>query len=261
MRSTGGEAAARPPDDPALVLRERFVVHSYEADAFGTLAFPALAGFLQEVAGRHAASLGVGLDALKERGVAWVLLRQRVEWPVAAPLGETLEVETWPAGMDRLSAIRNFVVRSERGGEVARATTHWLVMDLTTRKPVRPAEILDPRLPREKGAAVAPFAARLPEPGAWEQELRFQVRYSDIDTNLHVTNASYPAWAIDALPRDVWHACRLAEIEVHYLAEAYHGAAVLSRIAATGERAFAHAIVREGDGKELARLATRWTPR
>lgn len=253
---------ARPPDDPALVLRERFVVHGYEADAFGTLAFPALAGFLQEIAGHHAAALGVGLEALKARGVTWVLLRQRVENPVAVLRGETLEVETWPAGMDRVSAIRNFVVRSAGGEEVARATTHWLVMDLRTRKPVRPTEVLDPRLPREKGAAVAPFAAaKLPELREWERERRFHVRYSDIDTNLHVTNASYPAWAIEVVPREIWHSCRFAEVEVQYLAEAHHGAAILSRLSATGERAFVHGIVREEDGKELARLATGWVAR
>jgi hypothetical protein len=48
---------------------------------------------------------------------------------------------------------------------------------------------------------------------------------------------------------------------VHYLAEGRHGHAILSRLARTGERAYAHSIVREEDGKELARLATAWTAR
>ena len=47
---------------------------------------------------------------------------------------------------------------------VARATTHWFVLDLATRKPVRPADVLDPRFPREApppGVALSP--GKLPE--------------------------------------------------------------------------------------------------
>jgi len=253
--------SASPPADPALVRRETFAVHSYEADAFGTLAVPALAGYLQEIAGHHARTLGVGLEALQARGLTWVLVRQRIENPVPVALGETVEIETWPAGVDRLAAIRNFVVRSG-GSEVARATTQWFVLDLASRKPVRPGEVLDPRFPRERGPSVAALSpGKLRVPTGWELERRFHVRYADIDGNFHVTNASYPTWAIEAVPREVWHSSRLATLEVHYLAEAHHGAAILSRLARTGERSFAHAIVREEDGKDLARLTTGWAGR
>jgi acyl-ACP thioesterase len=102
---------------------------------------------------------------------------------------------------------------------------------------------------------------KLPELRAWELQKRFHVRYSDIDVNLHVTNTSYVAWAIEAVPRDLWQSSRLAAVEVQFIAETRHGAAVLSRLAAAGEGAFAHAIVREEDGRELARLVTTWVRR
>ena len=60
---------------------------------------------------------------------------------------------------------------------------------------------------------------------------------------------------------EVWQAKRLASVEVQFLAEAHHGAAILSRLSAAGEGALAHVIVREEDEKELARLATAWVPR
>jgi len=244
-----------------LSRREPFAVHAYEVDAFGTLAVPVLSGYLSEVAGLHAAELGVGLDVLRARGLTWVLVRQRLENPVPVVLGDTIEIETWPSGIDRLVALREFVVR--RGAEeVARATTQWLVLDLATRKPVRPAEVLDPTFPREPSPpAVALSPGKLPELPEWDFQKRFHVRYSDIDANLHVTNTSYVAWAIEAVPRELWQSSRLAAVEVQFIAEAHHGAAILSRLAATGEGAFAHAIVREEDGKELARLVTTWVRR
>ena len=244
-----------------LVRKEAFPVHKYEVDAFGALAPPALQGYLSEIAGHNADALGVGLDALMARGVTWVLARLRLENPVAIVLGDEVEIETWPSGIERLFAFREFVVR--RGGtEVARATTQWLLLDLATRKPVRPSEVLDPRFPRELTPPVAPLTKRkLPELASWEIEKRFHVRYADIDQNLHVTNTSYLSWAMEAMPRDLWQSSRLASVEVHYIAETLHGEAILSRVRSGGARSFAHAIVREEDGKELARLATAWAPR
>jgi acyl-ACP thioesterase len=243
-------------------LSASFPVHSYEVDAFGALAVPALSGYLQEIAGRHAASLGVGLDVLRTRGVTWVLARQRIELLREVELGDTLTVETWPSGLDRLAASREFVARRGDGVEAARATTLWYVLDLETRRVVRPHDVLDPALPRGRTPSVAPIAhAKLPELAHWELQKRFHVRYADIDTNLHVTNASYVEWAIEAMPVERWRGSRLAEVEVQYLAEGRHGAAILSRVARAGPDGYAHAIVTEEEGKELARLRTVWTPR
>jgi acyl-ACP thioesterase len=250
-------------DRPGRLARlERFAVHTYEVDAFGTLPLPALSGYLGEVAGLHADELGVGLEALMARGLTWVLVRQRIENPIPVRLGETIDIETWPSGVDRLAAHREFVVRRADGTEVARATTHWFVLDLATRKPVRPAEVLDPRFPREPGPPAVPVsAAKLPELRAWDFQKRFHVRYGDIDANLHVTNTSYLTWALEVAPRDVFKSSRAAAVEVQFLAETHYGSAVLSRLARSGERTFSHAIVREEDERELARVVTAWEPR
>lgn len=196
----GGRTRAAPWQSrlEALTRRASFPVHSYEVDAIGTLEVPALSGYLQEVAGLHAGELGVGLDALRAKGLTWVLARQRIEILLPVTLGDTVEIETWPTGIERLAATRDFVVRRGDGAEAARATTQWYVLDLATRRPVRPAEVLDPRFPREPRPPVAPLAAgRLASPATWDVEKRFHVRYADIDVNMHVTNASYVTWAIE----------------------------------------------------------------
>lgn len=244
-----------------LSRKENFGVHTYEVDAFGTLTLPALSGFMGEIAGAHASELGVGLETLMPKGLTWVLVRQRIENPVPVRLGETIEIETWPAGMDRLAALRDFVVRRADGTEVARATTQWFVLDLATRRPVKPEEVLDPRFPRPTTQPVVAPPGKLPPLPHWEFQKRFHVRYGDIDVNLHVTNTSYVTWAQEAVPREVWQGSRLAAVEVSFLAECLYGSAILSRLARTGDGAFAHAIVREEDEKELARLATGWVKR
>ena len=238
---------------------ERFTVHSYEADAFGDLTLPALAGYLQDIAGRNAEDLGFGLAALHARGVTWVLARQRLETSRRLRLGEELTVETWPSGVRGLVASREFRV-SAAGEVVAVATTAWLVLDLATRRPVRPEDVLDPAL-RPDLPSLAPVAGRLPRPGPAARERPLEVRYADIDLNQHVTNTSYLGWALETAPEELWRTARAASAEIHFLAEARLGEAVVARGELDAEGIMAHEVVRSPDGTLLARLRTRWERR
>lgn len=245
---------------PVERLTESITVRVLDADAFGLLTPVALAGYLSEVAGRHAQALDAGMDLLASRGQAWVLARSRMEIAGEARAGDLLEVETWPSGASRLWALRDFRVRSGRG-EVARAITAWLVIDLATRRPVRPDKVLDPRLHPEREHALPPPEEKLPplEAAAWER--RFSIRWLDIDRNRHATNTAYLGWALEAVPEETWGGGRVTGLEVHYLAECTYGSKVLSRAAPGAPGELRHAVVREEDGKELARLSTRWAPR
>jgi medium-chain acyl-[acyl-carrier-protein] hydrolase len=238
---------------------ERIPVHGYDVDAFGELALPALAAYLQEVAGHHATVLGCGLDALRRRGLTWVLVRQRVEAPRPIALGEELEIATWPSGVHPLVVTREFTVSGRDDVELARASTAWLVLDLATRRPVRPGEVLDPAL-RPHLDAVAPIPPRLPAPGPDAESRRFEVRYADIDLNRHVTNTSYLGWSLEGVSEACWLAERACAVEAHYLAEGRFGDTVVVRTSG-GAGECAHAVRREADGKELARVRTRWARR
>jgi acyl-ACP thioesterase len=241
-------------------LTEPFEAHSYAVDAFGLLSAPALSGWLQEAAGRHADRLGVGVEALQARGLTWVLARQAVVVDRPVAMGERAEVVTWPSGADRLSALRDFEVRVE-GEARARAVTQWIVVDLATRKPVRPASVLPPDLVEQRDHVLPLPSGRPALPDAAEVERRFTTRYRDIDRNLHVTNASYVEWACEAIPEPIWSSRRLRAFEAFFIAECRHGSRILSRSAAVGEGVFVHSVVREEDQKELARLRTSWVER
>jgi len=139
--------------------------------------------------------------------------------------------------------------------------TQWIVLDLATRKPVRPGSVLPPDLV-EKMDHVLPLPSGRPAiPDPVEVERSFTTRYRDIDRNLHVTNASYVEWACEAIPEASWSARRLRSFEAFFIAECRHGSRVLSRSAAAGDGVFVHSVVREGDQRELARLRTSWVER
>ena len=242
------------------ITRVAFTIHSFDADAFGHLAPTALAGYLQEAAGRSAEGLGFGLAALTRRGATWVLARQRVELDQPVRMGEVLEVETWPAGLDRLAALRDFRLWRD-GIEIGRAATTWFAIDLASRKPLRPAELLPESLHPQPPHVLPMAAAPLPTLDVPELERRFQVRFADIDVNEHVTNSSYLAWALEAIDETTWRQRRVSAFDVQFLAECRRDAYVRSRSAALPDGARLHELVREADSRPLARVRTSWAPR
>jgi acyl-ACP thioesterase len=244
------------------ITRLSFTVHSFDADAFGHVAPAALAGYLQEAAGASAESLGFGISALNRSGCTWVLAREQLVLDQPVRWGETIEVETWPSGLDRLAAFRDFRLL-RRGEEIGRALTTWFAIDVASRRPVRPQALFAERF-HAQTPHVLGTEPPLPELGDAEVERRFQVRFADIDANQHVTNASYVSWALEALDEPTWRDARLARLDVQFLAECMLGAFVRSRSspdAAAGPGARLHAIVRESDGKPVARARTWWVPR
>jgi acyl-ACP thioesterase len=242
-------------------LKETFAVRSYEVDAFNELAVPALWGYLQESAGLSADGLGFGVQACLGAGFTWVLARQRLEISRAATLGETVEIETWPNGIERLAAHREFVVRS-RGEEIAKATSTWFLLDLKSRRPVDPGTALASAFPRARGPAVVELpGAKIPAPERTELERPFSIRFADIDLNWHVNNVSYVAWLLEAVPKETWRGQRPSVVDAQYVAECDWGGRVLTRACATGGGQFVHQVVREADGREIARGMTAWVGR
>ena len=238
-------------------LRSKFSVHSFDVDAFGYLSPARLAGYLQQVAAQSADELGFGLSELNRRGLTWVLVRQQVQIDELTAMGDDLIVETWPSGIDRWAALRDFrLIKNER--EVGRALTSWFVLDMATRHPVRPKTVLTadfhdqtPHVMNLQTEAVA----ILSEPN---EQRRFEVRFADIDANFHVTNGSYIAWALEAIDESTWRESQLVSLDIQYMAECGLGSQVLSRssLQQTGERL--HSIIRQSDQKELARAVSTW---
>ena len=95
-----------------------FPIRAFECDLHGRLLPRTFCLLLQEAASAHAAELGVAVEGLIERGVAWVLAQLRLEvhrWPRA---GDRLTIETWPAAASGSRTERRFVVTEvvpERG--------------------------------------------------------------------------------------------------------------------------------------------------
>jgi medium-chain acyl-[acyl-carrier-protein] hydrolase len=102
---------------------QTFDLRHYELDSKGKLSFPYLCRMLQESAGRHASTLSISSDLLREKGMTWVLSRFHVkrvdtksQWP---GWKQVITVQTWRAALERLFAIRDYRVLNESGDILA----------------------------------------------------------------------------------------------------------------------------------------------
>lgn len=204
--------------DSPLVYTRNAYVDSAHADRYGNLRPSALLEIMQEVAGEHAARLGLGRAPLLEKNLFWAVVRQSLEISRMPQIGETMIVETWPAPPSRTAFPRHMVGRTEDGEVLFRAVTLWLFMNVTTRAMVLPAAsgldcpgiVRGGELPNPPGIVPKEFA---------NQEIR-RVRYSELDCNGHMSNTKYLNWMDDLLPSEYHKAHNLRKLHICYLSEA-----------------------------------------
>jgi medium-chain acyl-[acyl-carrier-protein] hydrolase len=247
--------------EPVGTWAEEYAVRAYEVDVAGRASVPTLCNWLQETAGIHAARLGWSVQRLGEQGLTWVLQRLRVRLEGAAAWGERVRVETWPAATQRLFALRDFRLTTSDGRRLGVATSCWMLLNLESRRPVRPPRELEELAVPAAGRALVDDMERTPEVGEPTHERPLEVRHADLDVNRHANNVSVVGLLLEALETGDLEG-RLIELDVEFRAEAVRGDLVLSQAArlTPSPPAFAHRLLRRADGRELARARTAWLP-
>lgn len=214
----------------AGIWTESFPVRSYDVTPRGTASVLALCDFLQESAGNHAAELGVSMEELLAGDQAWVLAFLHLHIDRYPAWHDTVEVKTWPSGLERLYATREFVL-SASGTSFARATSAWLVIDTNRRRPCRPPKVLhELSTPSREPAVEHNFEPLSVPDGPPDHKRDFRVRYHDLDVNRHVNNVRYVEWAVETLP-SAWIDSRLVtDLSLQFRAETTSGDPVRATI-------------------------------
>ncbi|MFW5694698.1 MAG: acyl-[acyl-carrier-protein] thioesterase [Alkalispirochaeta sp.] len=216
-----------------------------------------VASLLQEAAWQHARQLGFAFTE-EEATLFWVLHRIRVRFHRRPQWNETVRITTWPSGMERLYALREFYLEGEDGARLVDVSSAWIILDARQRRPVRPQHqlpsdridperLLDLPLGKLPGIPADDVAATAPD------DCRRLVRPSDTDRNQHVNNARYVQWMQDAAPAVLHH----PDGVVTFLSETHTGQEY--RVVTNAEATMAEVWVREiGDEEHTAVCACRY---
>lgn len=231
---------------------DEYRINWYDADVTGRLTLPALCGLLEESAWRHANHLGVGWSEANKQHNAWVLVRLQLqvdEWP---KWNQTIRVVTWSRGVDKLFAYRDFKLEDMRGRVLIHVTSTWLVLDIESRRPVRPDLVKDALSYAVAEKVMPQNAAKLVLPKITESSLigTIAVSYPDLDLNGHTNNIRYPEWVLRFLPDNLLREKYIRSFSVNYLAESHSGD-VISLYSSRENDTFCVAGIRKGDEKTV----------
>lgn len=243
-------------------LEKEYHVHVYETGPDGKLNLYSLFNYFQDIASEHAVKLGYGRDDLLEHNNFWVLSRIYAETGELPAWGDRVKVTTWPRGVDKLFALRDYDVRDCEGKLLCSATSSWLIIDKTSRKIKRPDNILSSFKAESEFLNPLPRNANKLDPVDGESVItsRFRVRVSDLDINLHTNNVRYLKWVIDTLSPGFIINNIPVFTEINYLAESRFDDEILIRKSEkNGEKIMTdYSILRATDNTELSRVRLIW---
>jgi acyl-CoA thioesterase FadM len=247
---------------------DEYLVRGFDCGYGGPLRPFALFNFFQEAAGNQADTIGIGMDRMQAEGKTWMISRIDLRIEALPFAGEKVAVETWPAGRDRLFALRDFILRGPDGGVLARAVYAYLIVDMATRRPVRPERFFGEGEPiGEAPHPVEDLSFAVPHIGtgaAMPEGAAFALSASSrhIDNNGHVNNAHIANWLIDALPRDERGSGRIRGARIDFSGEILAGdllEARWSRLPDTAGRPGIGALTELRRGEEVvARAELAW---
>ncbi len=219
-----------------------------DCDARGRIRPSSLLVLMQEIGETHAATLGLSRTRLVQNGMCWVLYRQRTVMARLPHFHEKIRATTWPAPVEGPLFPRCFLFEAEDGRPLGSAVAAWVLMDIQTRRPLRPSALVGD-LPPSLRPSPLPIPAMLRVTGGESLGSR-KVCYSDVDVNGHMNNTRYIDWVCDALNYGALEEKGLAEWQVNYLAEARPGEKIALSSLEDGE-ATLFSGKREADGRAI----------
>lgn len=237
-----------------------YEVHYYEVDYKKRLLLTSLIDYLGDIATCHSEELGVGIEYLKEKNLAWVLYSWDINIDRQPSYGETITIKTDPCGFKRFYAFRKFEVLDGEKNIIARANSVWFLIDVERRRPVRITDQMYEAYGVDETNSEIFDIFKGEKLSENDGEVTFNVRYSDIDTNRHVNNAKYVAWAVETIPKDIVINYNLKEVKVNYEKETHYGEKVKAIIQVTDQEDKIKCLhkIEDSEGTELTLLSTVW---
>ena len=203
------------------VFTQTYDIKDNMVDCQGYLKPSQILFIAQDMGGRHCKELTLSYDDMAARGLFWAVSRHRVQITRLPREGEAISVETWPLPNTRVAYPRSTVAYDEKGRELFRSISLWVLMDRESRSLI---------VPDKSGIAVRGVVRgnelAVPNnllPAVLSHHDAHTVRFSELDVNGHANNTRYLDWIEDLLPSAFHETHPMKELTICYLSEAREG--------------------------------------
>ena len=195
-------------------LEQTYFLRAADTDVNGEWRASSILMVMQEAGGAQSEGYGLGMAALREQNLAWVVSRTRMHMGGLPTIGQTVTVRTWPKPPHHAFFPRYFQFFVD-GEAVGSAVSLYVQLDLTTRRMVKPWLGNNVELECALESPM-PMPGNIPTSEVAEQASQRVVCYSDLDVNEHVNNTRYLDWFCDCFTMEHHHAWALQDVLIHY---------------------------------------------
>lgn len=243
-----------------IVTEKEYEVHYYESNYRLECKMSSIINYFCDIGTKQSESLGVGIDYLTERRLAWVFYRYDIKVNRYPKYGEKIKVVTMAKSFKKFYASRAYEVYDENNDKIVEGEGIFLLINIDKRRAVR--------IPEDQYITYGVDIDNCPDIKITKLEKlneemyksNFNVRYGDIDSNMHVNNVRYVEWAMEAPPLDIILNYELKEFSVVFEKECRYGAEISSSCEIKKNEdglEILHRIT-DSDGKELTALVSKW---
>ena len=153
--------------------------------------------------------------------------------------------------------MRNFQVLSEKGEELIKAVSMWLMVNTEDRRLVRPQSYMQD-FPLNSERLFDENPGKIKE---LSNPVRFEpaaVSFTETDMNRHMNNVSYIDRIINTYDFDFLMSHQISKFEINFLKEAVPGESIVIQKEEVSGNLFLHNIVHEANGLEMVRTKIEW---
>ncbi|MEZ3436492.1 MAG: acyl-[acyl-carrier-protein] thioesterase [Lachnospiraceae bacterium] len=217
------------------------------------LTLPGIINYFQDCSIFQSEEIGLGIEELRERKRAWVLLSWQIVIERYPRFTEKIRVHTWATRFRGMLGDRNFCMEDEAGKTLAYANSQWMYMDMEKGRPARP----DIREIEAYGTGQAlemeSAGRKIAVPEGMKEFPVVPVRKYQIDTNEHVNNCQYIQMVLELLTKDR----DIKKLRAEYRKAAVYGDVILPRVREEEDNAVAELCDMEGKPYVVAEV--QWT--
>lgn len=245
-------------DDIFDLFTIRFELWPFHLDLHQDYPLAQIISRMIHVAGVHADTNGFGIRDLNKNGYTWVLHRLSVELDQPIKVGHPIDISTGILNRDGMITRRLFVI-TQGGHVVATGLSHWVAIDLSSRRPVPIANVITQDIcVRNVPTLTFPEVPRKIIEGSetFVPAFDHQVRYSDLDMNKHVNTAVWVSLAMDSIDLGQFERGYIYRADLHFVSEAFWGDTLT--IEHCGGDDGDKMRVKGGEGKECFVLSLKW---
>ncbi|MDP4117149.1 MAG: thioesterase [Bacteroidota bacterium] len=245
------------------IWEEKVKVRALDVDTYNRFKLSSVFSYLTDISAAAAENINVGFHHLRDNNLFWALSWVKVKILNYPKYEDEIKIKTWHKGYNRLFAMRDLLFFDNSNNAFCKVTTAWLIVQLDNRKILPPAYLDIPAESQNKEDALTELPRKMPAGMDMKNVYNRAIRFSDVDFNKHVNNATYINFILDAYPHTFFEKNNIKTFEISFNSEISAGDEIVIRSNYPGnENSSLHNVdaININNNKQVFNSIIEWRP-